>query len=261
MLYTYTIHFLGGAARMDALHAQLRAWRNAGWISFWVVKEQDLAGNVTLMVGGLAPLEAEALARCVPRARGADRTEIPFDIRACQQAEDHDVAFADPSDLGAIVIDTRRSYYDTPLRTLSDWRVVPLRWLPGMEDGFDELLDWVETNDALIHLWISDTIGHRTIVKEIMDPASRHNAAGRKVCAQIEQRTGIPTYLYVWRCHYHTSLRKELAFQLGVDHKEASELVSDHRYYEFINHQERLVSNISVERANAFDKWVERQSH
>ena len=261
MLYRYNIHFSPACSLQDRLLDLLYAWRNAGWIDYWMLWEQDLAGNVTLMVGGLAPLEADALAQCVPRARGSDWTEIPFEIRACQQAEDHDVAFADPSDLGAIVIDTRYTYYGTPLRTLSDWRVVPLRWLPGMEDGFDELLDWVETNDALIHLWTSDTIGHRTIVKEIMDPASRHNAAGRKVCAQIEQRTGIPTYLYVWRCHYHTSLRQELAFRLGVDHKEASELVTDHRHYKFINHQERMVSNISVERAKAFYKWLERQSH
>lgn len=260
MQYTHHIQFPDGAAALGSVRDCLKTWRKAGWISDWTLYDQDPEGHVKVLVRGLERLDEEALTRCAVHAGAPARETPPFRLLGSQLFEDPDETFADPQRLTALVLETSRIYLDTPLRTLDEWRVLPLRSVPGMAEDFADLHAWVETNEALVHLWISDAIGRITIAKEIMDPASRHNAAGRKVCAQIEQRSGIPTYLYVWRCPYHTSLPQELAYRLGVEHKEASQLVLDQRYYEFINHQERLVSNISPNRIYAFADWAKQQS-
>lgn len=138
---------------------------------------------------------------------------------------------------------------------------VSLRCIPRDPDrSFDAYRFWKGDYDAVYRLWQGGVKGQRALRHELFDLRSYLNQAGRKVCADFEARSGIPTYYYLWRDSARISRQHELHFKLGVDHPEESELVLDNRHYAFINHKERLIANVVSNHQWGFSDWVRKQS-
>ena len=154
----------------------------------------------------------------------------------------------------ALVLYYQPYHRETPLWNLADFSVVPLHFIPRtyQDTEYYDIWCWWGDYKATYRLWNEVLYAQRTLRDQLFLPDSHLNADGRKLCAHIEQLSGIPTYYYVYRAYDRRSLRQELAYQLGVDHKDQSEIVHDNANYQFINHKERLVSNIVPDQFFAF---------
>lgn len=152
-------------------------------------------------------------------------------------------------------------YGDHSLFDMETFENVSLRCVPCDPDrSFDAYRFWRGDYDAVFRLWQGGVKGQRALRHELFDLRSYLNQAGRKVCADFEARSGIPTYYYLRRDSARISRQHELHFKLGVDHPEESELVLDNPHYTYINHKERLVANVVSNHEWGFSDWVRKQS-
>lgn len=77
-------------------------------------------------------------------------------------------------------------------------REIPLIHLPYLqnEEEHFSILSWQKMYKAVDNLWMS-SLSDRFTKRQITDPNSELNKRGLEICAELEEKTGIPTYLYL----------------------------------------------------------------
>lgn len=77
-------------------------------------------------------------------------------------------------------------------------REIPLIHLPYIENREEHfsILSWQKMYKNVDSLWMS-SLSDRFTKRQITDPNSALNKSGAEICAELEKRTGIPTYLYL----------------------------------------------------------------
>lgn len=87
-----------------------------------------------------------------------------------------------------------------PLRCIECFGYVPLYHIPAEESGdFNGLLQWEANYKACDTLQMLCTVGETFAEREMSNLNSRLSRSGIESCADIEKRTGKPTYYYLYR--------------------------------------------------------------
>lgn len=271
MKYAYEIEFhlpaVGTPAEeeMDMIPNLLSKWSSRAWISTWESLYTPAQNRFRAMTTGLRQLEEgpSTLPLTPFHQRWVDTTQCQIHIRACGSMP---LELAERATLQAMVLhfapdDLLSPDLLTPLRDLAGFQLVPFHWIPNNQEGdlYYNLKRWFYNKEMLYKVWQASLRAHRLYTHELTHPAGAYHRKGRNLCAEVEQLSGLPTYQFIWRPPRRASLRQELAFQLGVDHKAASEIVTDHPHYQFINHEERLVANVAPNVLAAFRAWAAGQ--
>jgi predicted nucleic acid-binding Zn ribbon protein len=83
---------------------------------------------------------------------------------------------------------------------------IPLYKIPLMDDEKEHgtILGWQSANQAMNELWIAG-LHDRFTYRQISSPDSQLAKEGRKICNEIERKTGVPTYYFL---HYDSWLKK-----------------------------------------------------
>lgn len=135
----------------------------------------------------------------------------------------------------------------SPLKCGTSFASIPLYYLPKTTDDFNykNIIEWVDYMRAIHVLWNSDLGNSKYLTNEMENLDSNLNQKGVHITRQIEQLTGIPTYYYLHHYTYKTSLKKELSRQLGLNKLSTTKLDLANEYFQLINKEERIVSNIT----------------
>ena len=268
MKYVYEIEFcqpgvdLSTSDDSDTFYQLLEIWESRAWMNNWVTVDTPEPDRLKVMASGLQQLQDGPSTLPLPPylQQWVDTSGCQIHIRALCTLP---YAVADRAALKALVLhftpaDLLELELPPPLRDLSSFLPVPFHWIPNNQEGdlYYNLQGWFYNKEMLYKLWKADVGTHRLYVRELSDPAGAYHRKGRKLCAEVEQLSGLPTYLHIWRPPSRRSLQQELAYQLGTNHPSASQLVTDHPHYQFINHEERLVANVVPNVLPAFQEWA-----
>jgi predicted nucleic acid-binding Zn ribbon protein len=104
----------------------------------------------------------------------------------------------------------------SPLNCGDCRRPVPLYRIPKISgDDYFGILGWQDDYRACDTLWMGSGVGERFNWRQMSEAESELSRAGRKICAAIEEKTGIPTYFYLDR-YSGRSLKSEKARKCPV---------------------------------------------
>lgn len=77
---------------------------------------------------------------------------------------------------------------------------VPLYRLPPTASGeYNDIISWQTNYEACGNLYLNDAVAQHAVTRELRHAQSSLNQQGRRICANIEQLTGIPTYCYIYQ--------------------------------------------------------------
>ena len=98
------------------------------------------------------------------------------------------------------ILQTSFSHNCSPITCGSCGGAVPLYRLPylGDEKEHYSILTWVSNYKACDHLNMNCGFGERWATKQMSDPNSGLSKDGRELCKEIEEKTGVPTYCYLY---------------------------------------------------------------
>jgi len=100
----------------------------------------------------------------------------------------------------SLILFTNYATLQPPLRCGECFSPVPLYRIPGIqkEDTY-ELLTWEADYQACDTLQTNCATGERFAIREMSRVTSSLTQRGRAVCEEIERKTGIPVYYYLFR--------------------------------------------------------------
>jgi predicted nucleic acid-binding Zn ribbon protein len=156
-----------------------------------------------------------------------------------------------------------RSYF--ALRSGDDFEGVPLFYLGFKEESefCNQIRSLICTFESLDYLETNIRKFNKSIVKELYHLNSETNQKGIRLANEIENRIGIPTYYFLNRYTYSSTVLKELNRDLGDTSN--TYLCLENENFQLINPKQRIVSNItnqlldkSIEYANKHPLNVKR---
>jgi predicted nucleic acid-binding Zn ribbon protein len=77
-------------------------------------------------------------------------------------------------------------------------RISPIM-LPVSSEIKDDIYGWERVYRHYDHIWLDSGVLEIPVYKQLADPKSELSDRGRKICADVEKATGIPTYYYLMR--------------------------------------------------------------
>ena len=135
---------------------------------------------------------------------------------------------------------------ESPLRCGNCFGTVPLYTIPKKpDDDYNGILCWQSDYKACDTLQIHCSTGEKFGLREMSNFDSSLSKRGRKICNDIEKRTGKPTYYYL---HRYNGISEKTECQRKCPSCKSDWLLKEplHKIFDFRCNKCRLLSNMAV---------------
>jgi predicted nucleic acid-binding Zn ribbon protein len=135
---------------------------------------------------------------------------------------------------------------DSPLQCGNCRGTVPLYNIPKkFDETYNKILSWQSDYKACDTLQMHCETGERFGIKEMSNFDSSLSKRGRKICNEIEKKTGIPTYYYLFR---YNGISEKTERQRKCPSCKSDWLLKKplHEIFDFRCNKCRLLSNMAV---------------
>lgn len=102
----------------------------------------------------------------------------------------------------ALVLESETFNGEPPVRCGDCLGIVPFYRFRHTDDdsgNFEDIVFWARWYECLVRLWLHSRAGERFAYRALSRHDSDLSTTGREICRRIEERTGTPTYYYLFR--------------------------------------------------------------